>query len=101
MAAARTDEMFTHHSIEHLQRPISPTILDQVWLTASGMFSEPPFIAAKLTFGIDRIMFSVDYLYSSNAKGRAFLYRLPLPRADMDRFSNGKADAVLKLNGKE
>src|SRR5229473_1900734 len=92
MMMARADEMFTHHSIEHLQRPISRTILDQVWLTTSGMFSEPPFIAAKLTFGIDRIMFSVDYPYSSNAKGRAFLDRLPLARADMDRFSHGNAD---------
>ncbi len=101
MMMARADEMFTHHSIEHLQRPISRTILDQVWLTTSGMFSEPPFIAAKLTFGIDRIMFSVDYPYSSNAKGRAFLDRLPLARADMDRFSHGNADALLKLNGTE
>jgi predicted TIM-barrel fold metal-dependent hydrolase len=101
MMMARADEMFTHHSIEHLQRPISRTILDQVWLTTSGMFSEPPFNAAKLTFGIDRIMFSVDYPYSSNAKGRSFLDRLPLARADMDKFSHGNADALLKLNGTE
>src|ERR1700674_5022629 len=33
MMLARADDMFTHHSIEHLQRPISRTILDQVWLT--------------------------------------------------------------------
>jgi hypothetical protein len=67
-----------------------------VWLTTSGMFSEPPFIAALLTFGVDRIMFSVDYPYSSNAKGRAFLDRLPLAPADMKKFSH--ADALLKLN---
>jgi predicted TIM-barrel fold metal-dependent hydrolase len=42
------------------------------------MFSEPPFKTALLTFGIDRIIFSVDYPYSSNAKGRAFLDRLSL-----------------------
>jgi predicted TIM-barrel fold metal-dependent hydrolase len=84
--------------IEHLQRPISRTILDQVWLTTSGMFSEPPFIAALLTFGIDRIVFSVDYPYSSNAKGRAFLDGLPLAPADISKFSHGNADALLKLN---
>jgi uncharacterized protein len=44
------------------------------------MFSEPPFIAALLTFGIDRIMFSVDYPYSSNAKGRAFSTASRSPR---------------------
>jgi uncharacterized protein len=83
--------------IEHLQRPISRTILDQVWLTTSGMFSEPPFIAALLTFGGDRIMFSVDYPYASNAQGRAFLDRLPLAPADMTKLSHGNADALLKL----
>jgi SAM-dependent methyltransferase len=69
-----------------------------VWLTTSGMFSEPPFIAALPTFGVDRIMFSVDYPYSSNAKGRAFLDRLPLAPVDMKKFSHGNADALLKLN---
>jgi predicted TIM-barrel fold metal-dependent hydrolase len=97
MMLARADDMFALE-IEHLQRPISRTILDQVWLTTSGMFSEPPFIAALLTFGIDRIMFSVDYPYSSNAKGRAFLDRLPLAPADISKFSHGNADALLKLD---
>jgi uncharacterized protein len=97
MMLARADDMFAL-DIEHLQRPISRTILDQVWLTTSGMFSEPPFIAALLTFGIDRIMFSVDYPYSSNAKGRAFLDRLPLAPADMKKFKHRNADALLKLS---
>ena len=69
---ARIDEI-SALDIEHLKRPISRTILDQVWLTTSGIFSEPPFLAALLTFGIDRIMFSVDYPYAPNAKGRNFL----------------------------
>jgi len=96
MMMARIDDMFAL-DIEHLQRPISRTILDQVWLTTSGMFSEPPFIAALLTFGVDRIMFSVDYPYASNAQGRAFLDRLPLAPADMTKLSHGNADALLKL----
>jgi len=96
MMLARADEQFAL-DIDHLQRPINRTILDQVWLTTSGMFSEPPFIAALLTFGIDRMMFSVDYPYSSNTKGRAFLDRISLAPADMIKFSHGNADALLKL----
>ena len=96
MMLARADDVFALE-IEHLQRSISRTILDQVWLTTSGMFTEPPFIAALLTFGIDRMMFSVDYPYSANKKGRAFLDRLPLAPADMNKFSHGNADALLKL----
>jgi maleylacetate reductase len=52
---------------------------------------------ALLTFGIDRIMFSVDYPYAPNASGRAFLDRLSLAPADMTKLAHGNADALLKL----
>jgi uncharacterized protein len=96
MMLARADEVFSL-DIEHLARPISRTILDQVWLTTSGIFTEPPFLAALLTFGIDRVMFSVDYPYAPNAKGRDFLDRLSLAPADMAKLCHGNADALLKL----
>ncbi len=96
MMLARADEVFAL-DIEHLQRPISRTILDQVWLTTSGIFTEPPFLAALMTFGIDRIMFSVDYPYAPNKKGRAFLDRLSLAPADMEKLCHGNADVLLKL----
>jgi len=92
----RIDQVFALE-IDHLNRPISRTILDQVWITTSGIFNEPPFLAALLTFGIDRIMFSVDYPYAPNAKGRAFLDRLALAPADMAKLAHGNADALLKL----
>jgi predicted TIM-barrel fold metal-dependent hydrolase len=97
MMLARADEVF-ELEIGHLERTISRTILDQVWITTSGVFSEPPFLAALLTFGIDRIMFSVDYPYAPNANGRAFLDRLSLAPADMAKLTHGNADALLKLN---
>jgi predicted TIM-barrel fold metal-dependent hydrolase len=96
MMLARADEVFAL-DIEHLKRPISRTILDQVWLTTSGIFSEPPFLAALHTFGSDRIMFSVDYPYSPNARGRAFLDHLSLAHADMIKLTHANADALLKL----
>ena len=96
MMMARADEVFSL-DVDHLARPISRTILDQVWLTTSGIFSEPPFLASLLTFGIDRIMFSVDYPYAPNSKGRAFLDRISLAPADMAKLCHGNADALLKL----
>ena len=83
--------------IDHLSRPISRAILDQVWITTSGIFAEPPLLAALLTFGIDRIMFSVDYPYASHAEGHAFLERISLAPADMAKLTHGNADALLKL----
>ena len=81
--------------IPHLARPISQTILDQVWITTSGIFSEPPFLAALLTFGIDRILFSVDYPYAPNARGQAFLQSLSLSPADLAKLAHGNADRLL------
>ena len=96
MMMARADAVF-EHDISHLKRPVSRTILDQVWITTSGIFDEPPFLAALLTFGIDRIMFSVDYPFAPDAAGRKFLDRIALAPADMAKLSHGNADALLKL----
>jgi predicted TIM-barrel fold metal-dependent hydrolase len=100
MMLRRIDEVSAVDT-DHLSRPVSRAILDQVWLTTSGIFSEPPLLAALLTFGIDRIMFSVDYPYSPNSKGRDFLGRLSLAPADMAKFTHRTADALLKLNAKD
>ena len=83
--------------IEHLKRPIIRAILDQVWLTTSGIFTQPPFLAALMTFGIDRIMFSVDYPYAPNKKGRDFLAGVSLAPSDMAKLTHRNADALLKL----
>jgi uncharacterized protein len=93
---ARIDDVFRYDA-DHLKRPISRTILDQVWLTTSGIFTEPPFLAALQTFGIDRLMFSVDYPFAPNDKGRAFLDRIALAPADMAKLTHGNVDALLKI----
>jgi predicted TIM-barrel fold metal-dependent hydrolase len=96
MMMARADQVF-QHDIEHLKRPITRAILDQVWITTSGIFDQPPFIAALQTFGIDRIMFSIDYPFAPNAAGRKFLNNVALAPADQAKLAHGTADAVLKL----
>lgn len=93
---ARIDAVFAL-DIGHLQRPVSRTILDQVWITTSGVFTEPPLLAAQMTFGMDRIMFSVDYPYAPNMAGRRFLNSISLAPADMTKLTHGNADALLKL----
>ena len=48
-------------------------------------------------FGIDPVMFSIDYLYSSNRIGRDFLDNLKWPTADLEKFAHGNADRLLRL----
>ena len=83
--------------VDYLQRSISRTIQDHVWITTSGVFTAPPFVAALQTFGIDRIMFSVDYPFAPNQPGRRFLDTISLSPTDMAKLCHGNADALLKL----
>ena len=80
-----------------LQRTVSQTILDQVSITTSGFFSLAPFLAALLTFGAERILFSVDYPFADNASARAFLDVLPVNPDDKEKIAHGNADRILKL----
>jgi hypothetical protein len=96
MMLDRASQVFSA-DIEHLKRSVPQTILDQVWITTSGIFSQPPFIAALQTFGIDRIMFSIDYPFAPNAPGRKFLNEVSLSPSDMAKLTHGNADALLKL----
>jgi uncharacterized protein len=78
-------------------RPLSKVIVDHVYITTSGFFTVPPFLTALMTFGADRIMFSVDYPYSSNLPGKAMLASLPVSPEDLSKIAHGNADRVLKL----
>ncbi len=96
MMLDRASQVFSA-DIEHLKRSVPQTILDQVWITTSGIFNEPPLYAALMTFGIDRVMFSIDYPYSTHMMGRQFLDKIWMAPADMAKFCHGTADALLKL----
>jgi predicted TIM-barrel fold metal-dependent hydrolase len=93
----RIDETTTTEAKARLQRSVRQTILEQVWITTSGFFTTVPFVAALMSFGVDRIMFSVDYPFASNARARAFLDALPVSPSDRAKIAHGNADRLLRL----
>jgi uncharacterized protein len=93
----RINETTTAEAKTRLRRSVKQTILDQVWITTSGFFTMAPFMAALMTFGADRIMFSVDYPFASNARARAFLDALPVSQADREKIAHGNADRLMRL----
>ncbi len=93
----RIDETTAAEAKARLRRSVRQTILDQVWITTSGFFTMAPFMAALMTFGADRILFSVDYPFASNARARAFLDALPVSPADRAKIAHGNADRLLRL----
>ena len=94
---ARCDQVFALEARDRLTRTVSQTITDQVWVTTSGFFSLAPLLPLLMTFGADRVIFSVDYPFSPNEKGRDFLATLPVSPADKIKLAHGNADALLKL----
>ena len=94
---ARCEQTLAAEAAKVLTRTVTQTILDQVWITTSGFFTLPPFLAALQTFGADRILFSIDYPFAANATGRTFLDALPVSPADRAKIAHGNADRLLRL----
>ncbi len=94
---ARCDTMFKAGEAGINQRSVSQTLKDQVYITTSGIFTQPPFRAALETFGIDHILFSVDYPYAPNEPGRKFLSEVQLSDEDKEKLAHGNAEKLLKL----
>ncbi len=80
-----------------LKRSVSEVLKSNVWITTSGLFTQPPFNLAMETFGVDRILFSVDYPYSPNKIGRKFLDEMKVSDEDKEKIAHGNADRLLKL----
>lgn len=97
MMMSRLDEKFPVTSSSHHQRSVSQTLRDQVHITTSGIFSLPPLMTALGTFGVDNVMFSVDYPFSTNEAGKQLLDSIPLSPAEVAKIAGGNAEKLLGL----
>jgi uncharacterized protein len=94
----RVDERLTPAARrEGLQCTVAETFRSNFWVTTSGMFSAPPFQLLHQVVGADRILFSVDYPFSSNSQGRTFLDGLAISPADKEKISYLNAERLLNL----
>jgi predicted TIM-barrel fold metal-dependent hydrolase len=98
MMMARSSNAFKPDEAGLNQRTVSQTLRDQVHITTSGLFTLPPLQITIDTFGIDNMMFSVDYPFSTNAQGKQYLESMKLSKEDMEKLTHGNADKLLKLN---
>jgi predicted TIM-barrel fold metal-dependent hydrolase len=97
MMMVRCDSQFKPEKVGINQRSIIDTLREQVFITTSGIFTQPPLMTAIDTFGIDNIMFSVDYPFSTNEQGKRFLDTIKLPLDQVEKIAYGNADKLLKL----
>lgn len=80
-----------------LQRTVAETFRSNFWVTTSGMFTTPPFTLLLQALGADRVLFSVDYPFSSNLEGRAFLDSLAITPGEMEKITHLNAEKLLNL----
>ena len=82
---------------KHLQHPVPEYFLHNFHITTSGFFTDPPLLLAMQVMGADRIIFSVDYPFSTNEQGRAFLDHASISPADKEKISHLNAERLLRL----
>jgi len=82
-----------------LKQSVAEYFKTNIHLTTSGYFSLPPLKCALEVVGIERMMFSVDYPFSANTRGRKFLEEVAgvLSAEEMEMLTHGNAERVLGL----
>ena len=74
-----------------LQRRVAEVVRENLYVTASGMFSEAYLRRCFEIVGPDRLLFSTDYPYQyrPGREARSFLDRVPLNETDRAKFAHG------------
>jgi uncharacterized protein len=80
-----------------LDRAVGDYLRQNIHYTLSGFNYTPTFLNLLLEVGIDRIMFSTDYPYSSMVQARTFLDQLPISPDDKEKIAHGNAERLLHL----
>jgi predicted TIM-barrel fold metal-dependent hydrolase len=75
-----------------------------IWTTTSGMFSLAPLACLLQTTTIDHVMYSVDYPFSSNEKGKTFIEEIQksglMSAEDLEKFAFRNAETLLRVKAK-
>lgn len=97
----RADGILSPPNVELGRAGLLEVYARNVWITTSGFFSLNTMATVLRNTAIDRIMYSVDYPYSSNARGRQFMEGLRnstlVSESEWFAIARGNAEKLLKL----
>ncbi|OBT86007.1 hypothetical protein VE02_06393 [Pseudogymnoascus sp. 03VT05] len=75
-----------------------------IWITTSGMFALAPLACLLQTTSIDRVLYSVDYPFSSNEKGLEFFKEIEksglIAGEDLEKFAFRNAEDLLRVKAR-
>ncbi|MCJ1305504.1 hypothetical protein MMC08_008318 [Hypocenomyce scalaris] len=98
MMMQRFDTIFDD-TIFHSERRVSEILRSQVWISTSGMFSLPPTQAAISTWGVDKVLFAVDYPFQNMAAAPDYVRALGdiVSPSDLRKICQTNAEALFKI----
>jgi predicted TIM-barrel fold metal-dependent hydrolase len=84
------ERLGTLDRVARLKRPVADYVRRNLYVTASGMFSDAYLQRCVDIVGIDRVLFSTDYPYQYRAgrDARRFLEQAPLENAGRAKFAH-------------
>ncbi len=80
-----------------LKQRVAEYFRTNFYITTSAYFTAPPLLCALEVFGADRMLFAVDYPFSTNAEGRKMLDTAPISPNDLAKITHKNAERLLKL----
>ena len=95
----RFDTVFNPPSQFGLQRSVTEILRSQVWVAISGFFSIPPMRALIDTWGVERILFAVDYPFMEIEGTTDFIRALGdlLTVEDLRKICQTNAETLLRF----
>lgn len=86
------------------ERPLRQVWDENIWITTSGAWSLAPMKCVLDNTKVERIMYSVDYPFESNEKGREWFEQLEasglLTSEQLEMVAHGNAERLLKVRVK-
>ena len=85
------------------QRDLRTVWNSNIWITTSGMFSLAPFACLLRQMPVNRIMYSVDWPYSNNTDGLAFMKKVRssglVTEDEFEEIAYKNARSLLQVQG--
>jgi len=81
----------------HLKQRVAEYFRTNFYITTSAYFTAPPLLCALQVFGADRMLFAVDYPFSSKAEGRKMLDIAAISPNDLAKITHKNSERLLKL----
>jgi predicted TIM-barrel fold metal-dependent hydrolase len=104
MLPFQLDRIFSMSGRWGRERELREVWRTNIWVTTSGMFSLAPLSCLLQMSSMDHVLYSVDYPFSTNERGKEFIEQIRksnrIDERQLEMFAYRKAESLLKVKAK-